>query len=101
MVVDAIIDRAARGRANVAGDPSAAEPRREEVAVEEARATGVKRCLGQAGVDEGGRRRRDVERSRSCDLDDQAARPDMPSSRQSSAGGNDELGPVSMRAVES
>ena len=75
VVVDAIVDRAARCRADVAGDPSAAEPRWKQVAVEQAgatrRGTGSRRsgCGRRPGPAAG---RRSV--SRRGHLDDHAVR---------------------------
>ena len=100
MVVDPILDRASRGGADVAGDPSAAESRGDQIAVEQARATPMKWRLGKAGVDEGGLGRRDGGRSRSAHLDDHPGRPKVTSGRQRAAGGKGELDPVPLRAIE-
>jgi len=87
-------------RTDVAGDPSAAQPRRQEVAVEQARAAPVERRLGGAGVDEGGHRRRDVRRPGRGDLDHEPGRAEVAAWRECPAAGEEELGSPSIRAVE-
>src|SRR5262249_27316466 len=53
VMVNAILDRATAGRADVAGDPAAAEARRQEIAVEQTRAPFVEGRFGETGMDEG------------------------------------------------
>src|SRR5262249_56938553 len=50
VMVNAILDRATAGRADVAGDPAAPAPRRHEIAVEQARAPLGEASFGATGV---------------------------------------------------
>lgn len=99
VMVDTIVDRPAPCRADVAGDPAAAETRGQEVTVEQTGAPLVNRGVGEAGVDEGGRWWGEVPGFR-CHLDHEATRPGVPPGQDVAAGGHDELGCPAVGAVE-